>query len=163
MTNAHVIDGLGSIEVDVWNTDEWDEFTLPGTVLGKDDAWDVAVLHVCCDSRLDGLEMSFGMGGSMGDHVTILGHPYGRGIYATATAGIISANAVLGDVRVYLTDAPANPGNSGGPLLNSGGEVIGIVTSKRVGLSIEGQAHAIQIRGIRDIVIELCNGRCEIP
>ena len=167
LTNAHVIDGDAPISVAVWDESDWGFFTVPGAVVGADADIDLAVVHVCCDARLSGREAKFGrdMDVYIGRHVSILGYPYGRNIYASATAGIISARAILSNppVQIYLTDAPANPGNSGGPLLLSNGAVIGIVTAKTVGLEIEGQAQAISIATFGPKAAELCAGRCRIP
>ncbi len=164
LTNAHVVEGSQAIKVYVWDNDEWDFFALDGSVQGKDDEIDVAVLWACCDARLRGREASFGEA-FIGEHVFILGYPYGRQLSPSITAGVISSRAVLSltDTDIYLTDAPANAGNSGGPLMRPDGDVIGIITEKRVGIAIEGQATAIDVDGVRELVRELCDDICEIP
>ena len=178
LTNAHVVNGFGPITASVWDNTSWGSFTLNASVVGRDDEADVAIVWACCDSRLEDREMSFGAA-DIGAEVIILGHPYGRDLgYPSGTAGIISSQAVTGDTEqeIYLTDAPANPGNSGGPLIlrenfefgkfgiiGEAGDVVGIITSKNVGLAIEGQATAIDIYGIADLVQELCSNRCRIP
>lgn len=167
VTNAHVVDRNSSVSIEVWDESDWEFFTLPGTVLGKDTDLDLAVVHICCDARLSGKAAAFGRDSDVhiGQHVTTLGYPYGRNIYASATAGIVSARANFSNptVEVYLTDAPVNPGNSGGPLLLPNGAVVGIVTLKYVAIEIEGQAVAISITTLKPRVAEMCAGRCQIP
>ena len=122
LTNAHVVSGYGPVTVNVWNNVAWDFFTLNASVLDRDDELDVAVLWMCCDSRLLGSEMSFGSA-DIGAESLILGYPYGRLLSPSVTAGVISAHAIYThtEQQIYLTDAPANPGNSGGPLILANG------------------------------------------
>ena len=54
VTNAHVVDRNSSVSIEVWDESDWEFFTLPGTVLGKDTDLDLAVVHICCDARLSG-------------------------------------------------------------------------------------------------------------
>ena len=169
LTNAHVLDLPETrypISVYFWDTVDWDFFSLRGERVGMDEDLDIAIVYACCDRRLQGREMSFSRHQHYaGAHVTMLGYPYGKKLSPSITTGIISALAVFTATEqvIYLTDAPANPGNSGGPLLVSTGEVIGMVTSKIVDIAIEGQAVAINIEEARTRLVELCANRCEIP
>jgi S1-C subfamily serine protease len=130
VTNYHVIEGADEIEVSFSNQD-----TLRATVVGSDPSTDLAVLRVQSSAR--GLApLVFGNSDSVrvGDTVVAIGNPFG--LRRTATAGIVSAvqertitapNGYPID-HVIQTDAQINTGNSGGPLLNARGEVIGVNT-----------------------------------
>jgi S1-C subfamily serine protease len=127
VTNFHVIDGADTIDVSFSNQD-----TLKATVVGSDPSTDLAVLKVDAGSRaLTPLRLGDSDRVQVGDEVVAIGNPFG--LERTATAGIVSAlqravtapNGFSID-HVIQTDAPINQGNSGGPLLNSAGEVIGV-------------------------------------
>jgi S1-C subfamily serine protease len=128
VTNYHVIEGAGQIEVSFSNQD-----TLRATLVGSDPSTDIAVLRVGASSGgLTPLELGDSAGVRVGDPVVAIGNPFG--LARTATAGIVSAvqertitapNGYPID-HVIQTDAPINSGNSGGPLLNARGEVIGV-------------------------------------
>lgn len=127
ITNNHVIAGADEIKVTLHN-----EKILPATLIGTDDKTDIAVLKV----DLKGEKVNdavFGDSDKMrvGDWVLAIGNPFGLG--GTVTAGIISARARdinSGPYDDYLqTDASINRGNSGGPMFNTKGEVIGINTA----------------------------------
>jgi S1-C subfamily serine protease len=128
VTNYHVIEGADEIEVSFSNQD-----TLSASIVGSDPSTDIAVLRVQSSSR--GLApLAFGNSDSVrvGDPVVAIGNPFG--LRRTATAGIVSAvqertitapNGYPID-HVIQTDAQINSGNSGGPLLDSQGQVIGV-------------------------------------
>ena len=128
VTNYHVIEGADQIEVSFSNQD-----TLRATVVGSDPSTDIAVLRVESSSRgLAPLGFGDSDGVRVGDPVVAIGNPFG--LRRTATAGIVSAvqertitapNGYPID-HVIQTDAQINSGNSGGPLLNAKGEVIGV-------------------------------------
>ena len=126
VTNNHVIEGANEITVILT-----DGRKLKADVLGKDSKVDVAVLQVKPEKPLKSVK--FGDSGKMrvGDAVMAVGNPFGLG--GTVTAGIVSArnrNIDSGPYDDYLqTDASINKGNSGGPLFNMAGEVIGINTA----------------------------------
>ena len=100
----------------------------------------------------------------MGDTVVAIGNAMGAG--QTVTKGIVSAVDLQITVRdpnsrtnltldVLQTDAAVNHGNSGGPLINQDGEVIGIVTAKLFGQGIEGMGYVLPINNVRDLLDEL--------
>jgi serine protease Do len=126
ITNNHVIDEANDIVV-IFT----DGRKLKAKLVGKDAKVDVAVLKVESDTPLK--TVKFGDSGKMrvGDGVMAVGNPFGLG--ETVTAGIISArnrNIDSGPYDDFLqTDASINKGNSGGPLFNLQGEVIGINTA----------------------------------
>jgi len=123
VTNNHVIDGADEIVVRFQDDSE-----LPATVLGRDPKTDLAVLKVESPKPLPALKLGDSDEIRVGDWVIAIGNPFGLG--GSVSAGIISARAR--DIRSgpyddYLqTDAAINKGNSGGPMLNMAGEVIGV-------------------------------------
>jgi putative serine protease PepD len=127
VTNYHVIEGADAISVSFSNKD-----TLDATLVGSDPSTDLAVLKVGAGPEaLTALPLADSDAVSVGDEVVAIGNPFG--LERTATAGIVSAlqrsvtapNGFAID-EVIQTDAPINQGNSGGPLLNMRGEVIGV-------------------------------------
>ncbi len=126
VTNNHVIEDADEISVN-FN----DGTKLDATLLGKDDKTDLALLKVKVDHPL--VSVKFGDSDVMrvGDWVLAIGNPFGLG--GTVTTGIISArnrDINSGPYDNFLqTDAAINRGNSGGPLFNMNGEVIGINTA----------------------------------
>lgn len=123
VTNNHVIAGADEIVVRFQDDSE-----LPATVIGRDPKTDLAVLKVESSTPLPYLRIGDSDKIRVGDWVIAIGNPFGLG--GSVSAGIISARAR--DIRSgpyddYLqTDAAINKGNSGGPMLNMDGEVIGI-------------------------------------
>jgi serine protease Do len=126
VTNNHVIADADEIVVRFQ-----DDTSLPAKVLGRDEKTDIAVLKVESDTPLPALELGNSDGLRVGDWVLAIGNPFGLG--GTVTAGIVSAQKR--DIRsgpyddFIQTDAAINKGNSGGPLVNIDGEVIGINTA----------------------------------
>ena len=122
LTNAHVVDGAK--EVDVKLTDKRE---FRAKVLGTDRQTDVAVLKIEAHD-LPVVKLGDPREASVGDWVLAIGSPFG--FENTVTAGIISAKGRALPDETYVpfiqTDVAVNPGNSGGPLFNMKGEVIGI-------------------------------------
>ena len=122
LTNAHVVDGAKEVTVKLSDHREF-----KAKVLGADKSSDIAVLKI----NANGLPM-VRIGNSdklgVGDYVLAIGEPFG--LEETATAGIVSAKgrSLPGDgyVPFIQTDAAVNPGNSGGPLFDAEGSVVGI-------------------------------------
>ena len=126
ITNNHVVGDANDIMV-IFT----DGRKLKATVIGKDPKVDVAVLKVTSDKPLKTVKFGDSDKMRVGDGVMAVGNPFGLG--ETVTAGIISArnrNIDSGPYDNFLqTDASINKGNSGGPLFNMNGEVIGINTA----------------------------------
>ncbi|MCA8930079.1 MAG: DegQ family serine endoprotease [Alphaproteobacteria bacterium] len=126
VTNNHVIDGADEILVRFQ-----DDTSLPAKLIGHDPKTDIAVLKVESDKPLAYLPLGNSDVLRVGDWVVAIGNPFGLG--GTVTAGIVSAQKR--DIRsgpyddFIQTDAAINKGNSGGPLVNVDGEVIGINTA----------------------------------
>lgn len=127
LTALHVVDGAGTVQVTFS-----DGTSSPATVEEQDEATDIAVLT---PQRLPQVVVPAVLGGGaqVGDDVFALGHPLG--LNGSLSAGVVSA--LDREIRVSSSqtlegliqfDAAVNPGNSGGPLLNKGGQVVGIVT-----------------------------------
>jgi len=130
LTNYHVVQGAESIEVRFA-----DGSTAPATLVGSDPANDLAVIEVDISGQeLTAAELGDSDSLRVGDPVLAIGNPFN--LEATLTQGIVSAvdrtystGANTRPIREMIqTDAAVNPGNSGGPLLNCQGQVIGINT-----------------------------------
>jgi len=127
LTNNHVIDNAQKVEVTLS-----DKHKYKATVVGVDKGHDLALLQINNAPDLQPATLSESNSLTVGQRVYAIGNPFG--LSGTMTRGIISAirslrgpsNSPIEDA--IQTDAAVNPGNSGGPLLNSRGEVIGITT-----------------------------------
>jgi putative serine protease PepD len=127
VTNQHVVDGAQSISVRFWN-----EKAYSAQLVGSDSSTDLAVIKVNApDSQLYPLTLGSSSKLGVGDPVVAIGSPFG--LEETVTSGIVSAlhrsidspaNFAISDT--IQTDAAINHGNSGGPLLNAQGQVIGV-------------------------------------
>jgi len=125
VTNNHVIEGADEIQVEFF-----EGFTLPAKLIGTDKNTDLALLKVESDKPLSFVAFGDSDAARVGDWVLAMGNPLGQGF--SISAGIISARgrALQGTYDDYIqTDAAINRGNSGGPLFNMAGQVIGINTA----------------------------------
>lgn len=126
VTNSHVIEDADEVRVTLH-----DDTTIPAKIIGRDEKTDLAVIKVDTDHKLT--EVNFGDSDKMrvGDWILAIGNPFGLG--GTVTTGIISAqqrDIQSGPYDDYIqTDASINRGNSGGPMFNLEGKVIGINTA----------------------------------
>ncbi len=136
ITNNHVIQGAEDVFVRVNG-----EKNIKAKVIGADPGMDLAVLQIESDQKFTPVKFADSDTARIGDWVIAIGNPFGLG--GTVTAGIISArNRSIGLSRYedYIqTDASINQGNSGGPLFNMDGDVVGINTA------ILGQSGSIGI------------------
>ena len=158
VTNAHVVEGARSIQVLLT-----DGRTLDATLIGADRISDLAVLEIQADN-LVAAQLGDSSVLRVGDVVVAIGDPLGITLRGTMTDGIVSAinRDVTVDGRVMnliQTNAALNSGNSGGPLINCYGQVIGINTMK-IGDSVssagvEGLGFAIPSTTVKNIVDQL--------
>ncbi|GBR52684.1 endopeptidase DegP/Do [Neokomagataea thailandica NBRC 106555] len=125
VTNNHVIEGADQVVVTLHDGTE-----MPAKIVGRDSQVDLAVLSVKPEHPLPAVPMGHSDAARIGDWALAIGNPFG--LNGTVTAGIISSrgrNVERGLYDDYIqTDAAINKGNSGGPLFNMAGEVIGINT-----------------------------------
>jgi putative serine protease PepD len=167
VTNYHVVEGATELSVSFSG-----EEPVPATVVGSDPSTDIAVIKVDVPaSALSPLVLGDSDAVTVGDAVVAIGNPFG--LDRTITAGIVSAvqrnitapNNFQID-HVIQTDAAINHGNSGGPLLNSRGEVIG-VNAQIQGGSVDGNigiGFAIPVNTVKAIASQLIeSGKVEHP
>jgi serine protease Do len=162
-TNNHVIENTSSISISLDDTE-----SVPARVVGYDRASDVAVIAASrADIKETGVRYTVARFGNsdelrMGDSVIAIGNAMGEG--QTVTRGIISALSIkieIPDMRnrlsldVLQTDAAVNRGNSGGPLVNQNGEVVGIVTAKLIGADIEGMGYALPANNVQGLLTDI--------
>ena len=160
LTNYHVIDGANSIKV---TFDNGKEYTA--TYVGGEEKNDIAVIKVDA-TGLTPVVIGKSSDMLVGEQVTTIGNPLGELTFSEST-GIISAldrSITMSDGRqmnMIQTDCAINSGNSGGPLFNSHGEVIGIVSAKyssgsnSSSASVEGLGFAIPMDDVANMVSDL--------
>ena len=159
VTNNHVISGAAKVKVILASGQ-----TIAAKVVGKDSTSDLAVLSI--DSKYVTQTASFGDSSSLqsGQTVIAIGSPEGSEYASTVTQGIISSPSRTitynsNQMTVIQTDAAINSGNSGGALVNSDGQVIGInsmkLSSSSSGDSVEGMGFAIPSNEVVTIVNQL--------
>jgi len=163
VTNSHVVEGSCRARVTLWNDEEYDVL-----LVGNDSRSDIAVLKI--DAKgLAPAEFCDGEDLAVGDRVVAIGNPLGEQFRSTMTEGIISGidrgvhyNGTT--LTLLQTSTPINEGNSGGPLINMYGQVIGItnmkMSAKYAGsVSIEGVGFAIPSRTVKTMADSiLANG-----
>jgi len=172
ITNYHVINGASRVSVTFANGEE-----VAATVVGKDIWTDLALLKA---TKADLANLAFPLGDSskvdVGLVVFAIGSPLGLDFSGSVTMGIISGKDRIIPVdldkdgtddwdSIYLqTDAAINQGNSGGPLINVAGELIGITSMKITDGTIEGMGFAIPINEVVPIIEQLkANGEVTRP
>lgn len=166
ITNAHVIQNAQSIRV-TFN----DGYVTLATIVGIDNFSDLGLLQVNVEPlRLMPLNLSLDSDAvRVGQRAIAIGNPFG--LSSSMTVGIVSgigrnlrsaelidANAPIGfqNPAIIQTDAPLNPGNSGGPLLNSQGDVIGVTTAIRTENGIfQGVGFAVPANTVRRVIPDL--------
>lgn len=125
VTNNHVIEGADEVLIEFF-----EGFELPATIVGTDPNTDIALLKVESETPLKFVNFGNSDTARVGDWVMAMGNPLGQGF--SVSAGIVSARnrALSGTYDDYIqTDAAINRGNSGGPLFNMDGDVIGVNTA----------------------------------
>jgi S1-C subfamily serine protease len=159
VTNYHVVQGASQIEVSFSNQD-----TVDARVVGTDPSTDLALLKVDVDAQaLTPLALADSDDVEVGDPVVAIGNPFG--LERTVTSGIVSA--LQREVRapnnftidhVIQTDAPINSGNSGGPLIDRAGRVIGVNSQIETGNGGGGNVgigFAVPANTVKSVVAQL--------
>lgn len=184
ITNAHVVNGASAISVVITDTtsvtentsdsssksiaeqivenqnqSETDDNTITAELVGMDTQTDLAVLKIDATGLTPA---EFGTSGEIrvGEAAIVIGNPLGFDLANTVTSGIISATdrtLTIEDRTMNLiqTDASINSGNSGGPLINAYGQVIGITSAKVSSTYGEGLGFAIPIDEAKEIIDDL--------
>ncbi len=162
VTNYHVIESARQIEVNFSGDDR-----VQATIVGVDPSTDLALLKISAQARaLTPLPLGDSDAVRVGDAVVAIGNPFG--LERTVTAGIVSAlqreitapNGYTID-KVIQTDARINQGNSGGPLLNARGEVIGVnsqIEPGNTGTGNLGIGFAVPSATLREVVSQIREG-----
>ena len=151
-TNAHVIEDASNIEIYLSN--DFENFTHKAKVLLADNKNDVALLQIDDENfkEITTIPYVINEKSEVGEKVFTIGYPLNdvMGVNYKVTDGIISSKTGIDDdVRYYQISVPLHPGNSGGPLFNKEGNIIGITTARLnsdvVGAKIENVNYAIKI------------------
>ena len=158
VTNHHVVAGATSVSVITHDSKEY-----PATIVGTEDANDIAVLKIEA-TGLPAVTVGSSDNLIIGDMVVAIGNPLGE-LTSTQTVGYVSGKdrdvTTDGSIMSMIqTDAAINSGNSGGPLFNMYGEVVGVTTAKYSGTSgsgatIEGIGFAIPIDDVKGMISDL--------
>lgn len=150
VTNAHVV-----ADSDVVRVKLADDRELAAKVVGRDDKLDLAVLRIEGAKDLPAVTLGSSEALQVGEYVVAIGNPFGLG--HTVTMGVVSAKSRTIGAGPYddfiQTDASMNPGNSGGPLFNLRGEVVGINTA--INTAGRGIGFAIPIDALKGVLPQL--------
>lgn len=162
VTNHHVIEGAEALEVQLKNGE-----TLDAELIGSDSLSDLAVLKMDSAGIEKALEFADSDKVQVGQTAIAIGSPLGSDFATSVTKGIVSGlNRSVPvdtdgdmtpdwDMNLLQTDAAISPGNSGGALINSAGQLIGINSSKLSARGVEGMGFAIPTNDVVDIVSQL--------
>lgn len=153
VTNYHVIENAVDITVSTY-----DGSTYPATVRGFEEANDIAVLKV--DGSFQAALLGSSSDLSVGDDILVIGNPLGSLSY-TFTDGVVSyLNRMItsetgATINMFQTNAAINEGNSGGPVYNMQGEVVGIASAKYASSSIEGLGFCIPMNDVYGMISDI--------
>lgn len=154
MTNNHVIDGADAVQIEFNDSDK----RIDAKIVGGDVYADIAVLTIENKDEYNIVEVGNVDELKLGDTIFTVGSPMGVNYKGSVTKGILSGKDRMVDVslnntsvtdyymKVIQIDAAVNPGNSGGPLCDVSGKVIGIISLKIVQSEVEGMGFAIPIQ-----------------
>ena len=165
LTNYHVIEDGDNVTVTFTNGD-----VVETEIVGHDEYADIAVLSIESDTELTVAELGNNEESRVGDTPFAVGAPLDSAYSWTVTRGIISGKDRMVEVsvsnsntsdyvmKVLQTDAAINSGNSGGPLCNANGEVIGITSLKLISSGVEGMGFAIPIEDAVEKAEQIISG-----
>lgn len=157
VTNYHVVDGAKNVLVTLY-----DDRQFSADVVGYEETNDIAVIKIKPDGEIHSLIYGVSSDLSVGDPVYIIGNPLGD-LTFTLTNGVVSALNRLIDtdtgmqINMFQTNAAINSGNSGGPVFDEHGFVVGIASAKYAAASIEGLGFCIPIDDVRSMIDEIIN------
>lgn len=163
LTNYHVIEGGSKFYITFNDGNEYEAEYVNG-----DEYYDIAVLKTSIENINSVATLGDSSNLELGDTVFTVGAPLGKEYMGTITKGIVSGINRMVSVQLtsgtYLmeviqTDASINSGNSGGPICNIKGEVVGITSSKLIGSGVEGMGFAIPINSVNEILESIENGK----
>ncbi len=153
VTNYHVVENANEITVSTY-----DGSTYPALVRGYEEANDIAVLKVSGDFTPAELGSSADL--QVGDDILVIGNPLGNLSY-TFTDGVVSYlnRMITGDtgttINMFQTNAAINEGNSGGPVYDMNGRVVGIASAKYTASAVEGLGFCIPIDDVRGMISDI--------
>ena len=150
VTNYHVVENAETVKVSLYNGDEYD-----ARYVGGDEEYDIAVIKIE-GSELPAVTLGDSSALNVGDHVLAIGNPLGELTFSMSGGMVSSVNRAINvdgtPFNMIQTDTSINSGNSGGPLFNQYGEVVGIVSAKYSssagGASVEGLGFAIPMNDV---------------
>lgn len=157
VTNYHVVEGADSVYVTLY-----DESTYTARVIGYEESNDLAIIKIEPKGDIESLVYGKSSDLSVGDNVYVIGNPLGD-LTFTLTTGVVSALNRLVDtgsgfnINMFQTDAAVNSGNSGGPVFDEHGFVVGIASAKYASASIEGLSFCVPIDDVRSMIDEIIN------
>lgn len=140
LTAAHVITGLKTVPVRLHGG-----IVLESEIVRQDENADVALLKLP-GAGYRPLALAKSEMAELGADIYTIGNPASKQLNATITRGVVSGYREIGGRKFLQTDAAANPGSSGGPLLDKSGQVLGIVSWKVVGAEYQGLAFAVPVQ-----------------
>jgi len=157
VTNCHVVSGGGSVKVTLY-----DGSTYDGAVVGSDEEFDIAVVKIEA-SGLKPVVIGDSSALQVGDDVAAIGNPLGELTFSMSEGIVSCVNRMINvegtPFNMIQVTAAVNSGNSGGPLFNSYGEVVGIVSAKYSsasnGTSAEGLGFAIPIDDVSSMIQDI--------
>ena len=160
VTNHHVIDGATSVKVTLYDGESYD-----ATVIGSDSDYDIAVLKIDA-TGLTPVTLGDSSLLNVGDHVLAVGNPLGELTFSASEGIASSVNRTINvsgiPFNMIQVTCAVNPGNSGGPLFNAYGEVVGIVSAKYSGTAsssssetVEGLGFAIPINDVLAMIEDI--------
>lgn len=157
VTNYHVVDGAEECYVTLY-----DDSRYTAKIIGYEESNDIAVVKIDPDEEIHSLIYGKSSDLCVGDYVYVIGNPLGD-LTFTLTNGVVSAlNRLIETqsgltINMFQTNAAINSGNSGGPVFDEHGYVVGIASAKYASSSIEGLSFCIPIDDVRSMIDEIIN------
>ena len=157
VTNYHVVDGASECYVTLY-----DDSRYSAKIIGFEESNDIAVIKIEPENEIHSLVYGKSSDLCVGDSVYVIGNPLGD-LTFTLTNGVVSAlNRLIETqsgltINMFQTNAAINSGNSGGPVFDEHGYVVGIASAKYASSSIEGLSFCIPIDDVRSMIDEIIN------